>query len=701
MAQKGQTSSASASTPSTAATQNLKSHACVLCQRRKVKCDRRDPCAGCTKARTKCEFRPPGPPRRRPRKSGEAGLLAKVRRYEELLRGYGVQIESLSSKVEVAREADDMEIVSDDNTCEQRKISGQDPIASKPSRSQVVDNGRMIMKNGKARYLENRLWTHLSDEFMEAGDILPVSSEDEDTETPLRDLNRMDPHGGDFLLDSPASIDLRSLHPSPIQSLRLWQTFLDNVNPLVKLVHAPTVQQALLEATEDLDDVPRPMECLMFAIYACAVLSMSNAECEKILGEARSDALPRYQNATRQALIGTGLLKTSNITLLQSFVLFLLCMRQRYDSQSLWVLTGVATRIGVRLGLHRDGADLNIAPFEAEIRRRLWWQIILLEARAAEFSGVGHLLSELHFTTKIPLNINDGSLHPSMVEFPVEENGATEMIHCLIRYEIGNFLKQGHAMNTLDGSLQRLNSSEVSVEHKEKAIQGLEELLERRYLRYCDPSIPLHFVSAIMNIPQEEKEILFSICVKIIEYDNIVQNNSATQGFLWHTREQFQWDALIHVLSELRSREAGESTNHAWHQVDEVFKHHSFIDKRKGLHVAIIRLTARAWESYESRCGQNQQVKYEVVSEQLLEVLRARKAILRTAADAAKVDPKATEADQLGPVSSEGMIDSVGAEPDFDFNTWPLDSSDMDWRDWSRWDDLLQDSELNPVSTAF
>lgn len=650
-------------------------------------------------------------------------LLAKVRRYEELLKGYGIHIEPLSGNAEVTREADNMEIVSEDNTSEQRRISGQNTITSKPPRSQIVDNGRMIMKNGKARYLENRLWTHLSDEFMEAGDILPVSSEDEDTETPPRDLNRMDPHGGDLLLDSPASIDLRSLHPSPIQGLRLWQTFLDNVNPLVKLVHAPTVQQALLEATEDLDDVPKPMESLMFAIYACAVVSMSNAECEKILGEPRSDALPRYQNATRQSLVGTGLLKTSNIMVLQSFVLFLLCMRQRYDSQSLWVLTGVATRIGVRLGLHRDGADLNLAPFEAEIRRRLWWQIILLEARTAEFSGVGHLLSDLHWTTKIPLNINDGSLHPSMVELPVEENGATEMIHCLIRYEIGNFLKQAHAMSTLDGSLQKFSSSEVSVEHKEKAIQGLEELLERRYLRYCDPSIPLHFVSAIMvrlimcklrfrslhprhywarnNIPQEEKEILFSVCVKIIEYDNIVQNSSATQGFLWHIKAQFQWDALIHVLSELRSREVGEQTNHAWRQVDEVFKHHSFTDTKKGLHVAIARLTARAWESYEMRCGRNQQAMYKVVSEQLLEVLKARKAILGTAADTVKVGLKATEGDQLGPVSSESILDSVGAGPDFDFNAWPLDSSTMDWRDWSRWDDLLQDSELNPVSTTF
>lgn len=125
----------------------LRAHACVLCQRRKVKCDRRDPCAACTKTRADCEFRAPAPPRRRPRKSPEAMLLTRLRRYEDLLRGFGVKIESMSSDADVvARRVQAMEIVSDGKTTLNR-----DP-AFEMSGKQA--QGQMIVRNGKARYLE-------------------------------------------------------------------------------------------------------------------------------------------------------------------------------------------------------------------------------------------------------------------------------------------------------------------------------------------------------------------------------------------------------------------------------------------------------------------------------------------------------------------------------------------------------------------
>lgn len=125
----------------------IRAHACVLCQRRKVKCDRRDPCAACTKARADCVFRAPAPPRRRPRKSPEAMLLTRLRRYEELLRGFGVKIESTSSDADVvARRVQDLEIVSDGKTTQNR-----DPATQMDGKQA---QGQMIVRNGKARYLE-------------------------------------------------------------------------------------------------------------------------------------------------------------------------------------------------------------------------------------------------------------------------------------------------------------------------------------------------------------------------------------------------------------------------------------------------------------------------------------------------------------------------------------------------------------------
>src|SRR5277367_1299975 len=90
--------------------------------------------------------------------------------------------------------------------------------------------------------------------------------------------------GGDNLLfGRPMLETLRSSHPQPVHMFMLWQTFLDNVNPLVKLFHAPTVQQLILEASSNLDNIAASTEALMFAIYLCAVTSLRNDDCERIV----------------------------------------------------------------------------------------------------------------------------------------------------------------------------------------------------------------------------------------------------------------------------------------------------------------------------------------------------------------------------------------------------------------------------------
>lgn len=68
--------------------------ACVLCQQRKIKCDRKFPCANCTKSQASCV---PATlmPRRRRRMFPERELLDRLRRYEDLLRQNNIQFESL------------------------------------------------------------------------------------------------------------------------------------------------------------------------------------------------------------------------------------------------------------------------------------------------------------------------------------------------------------------------------------------------------------------------------------------------------------------------------------------------------------------------------------------------------------------------------------------------------------------------------
>jgi len=74
-------------------------------------------------------------------------LLTRLRRYEDLLRGFGVKIETSDADV-VARRVQGMEIVSDGRTTHNRDTS------FRMDGKQTRPKGQMIVKNGKARYLE-------------------------------------------------------------------------------------------------------------------------------------------------------------------------------------------------------------------------------------------------------------------------------------------------------------------------------------------------------------------------------------------------------------------------------------------------------------------------------------------------------------------------------------------------------------------
>jgi hypothetical protein len=288
------------------------------------------------------------------------------------------------------------------------------------------------------------------------------------------------------------------MHPPPVHIFRLWQTFLVNCNPLIKVFHAPTTQQTILDASGDLEKVSRPTEALMFAIYFLAVVSLNNADCQSMFGESRQTLVAKYCHGTQQALINSKFLKSLNISTLHAFVIYLHGVRRIYDPHSICILTGVAVRIAGRLGLHRDGSKYKISPFDAEIRRRTWWQVIFLDSQASKLAGADFPAWHSKFDAHVPLNISDSDLSPTMKETPKENEGATEMIFCSLRFDVaeairkaGTFVKNGEVGWAMPGGPQHLLE-------KDKAINDLEAHFEQKYIQYCDRSIPLHLL--VLNV---------------------------------------------------------------------------------------------------------------------------------------------------------------------------------------------------------
>jgi hypothetical protein len=83
-------------------------HSCVLCQQRKVRCDKQKPCANCVKAQVECRIVPPQPPRRRRKKPHERDLIERLKQYEALLAKHGVTFEPIADEFKASDHAEDV-----------------------------------------------------------------------------------------------------------------------------------------------------------------------------------------------------------------------------------------------------------------------------------------------------------------------------------------------------------------------------------------------------------------------------------------------------------------------------------------------------------------------------------------------------------------------------------------------------------------
>ena len=98
----------------------------------------------------------------------------------------------------------------------------------------------------------------------------------------------------------------------------------------------------------------------------------------------------------------------------------------------MWVATGIAIRIAQSIGLHRDGALMRLPVLATEVRRRLFWELRLIDLGCAE--DCGFLPTHIYGAdTRLPLNINDDDISSGDVIPPVERKGFTDMTYALVR----------------------------------------------------------------------------------------------------------------------------------------------------------------------------------------------------------------------------------------------------------------------------
>lgn len=296
-----------------------------------------------------------------------------------------------------------------------------------------------------------------------------------------------------------------------------------------------------------------------------------------------------------------------------------------------------------------------------------------------------------------------------MVE-PRGHVGSTEMTFRLMMYEIGKFIRHSEPMPPFRGSWQKLTAQSIPLAEKDEMIDELEMTLESKFLKYCDPVIPLHilaryFASLIISkmrltvrhprrfpdrgssMPEDEKQKLFDICLSIIEKDNLVHSTGCLRGFLWPVDQEFQVDAFVYLLSELRYQNPSPLTEKAWSEISKSFKHHpNILFAGSLLHVAVGNLTLKSWESWEAR-AQHQQFPHPSKPEFILQLLEKRPGYTTGASTESAENAARINLENCAPASDPNLVPTV-------WNTAPsLLSDPIAPIDWDYWNNLIQNDE--------
>lgn len=136
------------------------------------------------------------------------------------------------------------------------------------------------------------------------------------------------------------------------------------------IIHEPTFRAQFSEV------IPRPHgdSWLVLAYVVAAIGVWSQAKTP--------DNLDLQLFAQARSILSFNFLELGNLTLVQALTLTSNYQQKRDRPNSAYNYLGLAVRMAMGLGLHKEFQGWNISPLNMEIRRRVWWSLCVFDCGA-------------------------------------------------------------------------------------------------------------------------------------------------------------------------------------------------------------------------------------------------------------------------------------------------------------------------------
>ncbi|KAK9444435.1 fungal specific transcription factor [Metarhizium brunneum] len=535
---------------------------CVVCHRRKVRCDRRSPCSACTRNGSLCAYPPSNQAVGRVRKTTISDVASRLSSLEKTITAATI----------------------DTTPSTQPSVPGRAFTDHEPRPKERQSPKILLHNQNSSQYFDDLFTTRAIEEDQDQPSLLPRSEDENQVEASDTLLGLM----GTPSIPIAADATNTSWKLLTRGALELWRIFTQNVDPSIKILHIPTAEVLFFEAIREPNAVSKDASVVLGAVYFAATSTLEDHEVQHVLGLNRFTALRHFRHQFQRSLSAANILEHPTLLLLQGLAIYLTASRTHSHGRSSWILNGLALRIAQSIGLHRDGSNLGLRPFEAEVRRRLWWHMLARDNRAAEDHGISSSCWLPPSDTKLPLNIHDEDLHPDMRELPPPQAGWTRMSLHLVNMEITQTV---HRLDNLFTSASDSNSKELA---RRDMMDRLRDQVHT-YTGSCSSSIPLHKMTMqlallmvhkvdlvtrqqLVNMDHpgqrdvmttEENIVAACRCLEI--YMGLWADELLLQ-YRWWLRSYPQYHVLLYVLWHLYVRPDGPNADRAWENVYRLFE---------------------------------------------------------------------------------------------------------------------------------
>ncbi|KAI0180702.1 fungal-specific transcription factor domain-containing protein [Hypoxylon sp. FL1284] len=211
------------------------------------------------------------------------------------------------------------------------------------------------------------------------------------------------------------------LPPKPTVD-RLLHTYYGATHIMMPILHWPTLQhqvEELYQSTSNLQRVPMSWNSMFFAVLAVGSLFSSDPYPDRTLQagellEASRSLMDPWNN-------------DFDLDNVRASFLVSLALNELNLKSAAWASLGVAVRSAQDLDLHLEVAGMS-SRVEADMRRRVWWAIYVLDRSLAMEMGRPFMIDDADCDVALPEPFDDHFLH---TEGPVPPPNAIPLTHFL------------------------------------------------------------------------------------------------------------------------------------------------------------------------------------------------------------------------------------------------------------------------------